>query len=55
MPTVIVGAVILAALVAAVRYVYKKSKAGQCVGCPGGCSGSCHCSEHNDFPKENTK
>lgn len=55
LPTIIVSAVLFVAFAAAVRYIYKQRKAGKCVGCPGGCSGGCHCSACDDFPKENTK
>ncbi|HJA49725.1 MAG TPA: FeoB-associated Cys-rich membrane protein [Candidatus Fusicatenibacter intestinipullorum] len=51
MATWIISAVLLAAIVMAARYCWKKFRRGECIGCPGGgCSGCesggcCHCHE----------
>ena len=40
MATWIISAVLLAAIVMAARYCWKKFRRGECIGCPGGgCSG----------------
>lgn len=44
MATIIVTAVLLAAVIAAVRYIHKSKKTGTCAGCGGSCSGCTHCS-----------
>ena len=46
METVIVGAIVLAALCLAIRSMIKSHKKGGCSACGGGCGGSCcHCSD----------
>lgn len=51
MPTIIIGAIIFAAMAAAVRYLYKQHKAGKCVGCSG-CGGQCaHCPDETTASK----
>ena len=51
MADVIVGVILLAVVIAAVRYIYKEKKSGKkCIGCSaaGSCSGSCSCGCHSD-------
>ena len=48
---IIVGGIILAVIILAVRFIYKEKKRGvKCIGCSaaGSCSGSCSCSCHSD-------
>ena len=50
MANVIVGGILLAVVIAAVRYIYKEKKRGtRCIGCSaaGSCSGSCSCHSDN--------
>ena len=47
MATYIIGAVLLAVVLLAARYVIRCKQQGGCVGCGGkdGCGGCCHCHE----------
>lgn len=50
--TLIIGTLLLVAVIFAIRYLWKKAKAGQCVGCSE-CDGhhgtsGCHCSTNKE-------
>ncbi len=49
--TIVIGSILLVAVILAIRYVVKKAKKGQCIGCDGHCNGCC-CSISNENNKQ---
>lgn len=50
--TIVIGSILLVAVIFAIRYVVKKAKKGQCIGCDGHCSNGCCCSISNENSKQ---